>query len=143
MMEMVQTFRLVVVSVSLPIVELLELVACRHLVSILLDVSKPFGDPVLNDVGPHVDSQLGLGVLLPVLTAFTLRSFSTVSTSMFSKRLMVGADLGDFVLDVLGASGGSGTSFLLLHVNPLGLGSHHVHLHLQLLPNPKHTQIHN
>jgi hypothetical protein len=39
MMEMVQTLRLVVVSVSLLIVELLELVACNHLVSILRDVS--------------------------------------------------------------------------------------------------------
>jgi hypothetical protein len=102
MMEMVQTFRLVVVSVSLPIVELLQLVACRHLVSILLDVSKPVMDPVLNDVVPQADSHLGLGVLLPVLTAFMLWSFSTVSTSTVSKRLMDGADFGDFVFELVG-----------------------------------------
>ena len=69
--------------------------------SVLLDVSEPIGDPVLDDVGPRVDSQLGLGVLLPVLTAFTLPFFSTVSTSMFSMRLMVGADLGDFALELV------------------------------------------
>ena len=70
--------------------------------SILLDVSKPVGDPVLNDVGPRVDIQLGLGVLLPLLTAFTLWSFSAISTSTVSKRLMGGADFGDFVLELVG-----------------------------------------
>jgi hypothetical protein len=156
-----------IVVQMLRIVNLLELGTCNHLVSILLLVfPKTIGDSVLDDVGPRVDSQLGHGVLLPVLTAFTLLSYSTVSTSMFLKRLMVGADLGDFgleivgghdleglivggkdglgsllnlgllgglhvnvVLGVLGASEGSGTSFLLLHVNLLGLGSHHIHLH--------------
>jgi hypothetical protein len=82
LMVMVQVLGNVVVSFLLPI-------------SDFLDVSKPVGDPLLNDVGSHVDSQLGLGVLLPVVTAFTFWSFSAVSTSTSSKRLMVGADLGD------------------------------------------------
>ena len=56
---------------------------------------------MLDDVGLCVDSQLGHGVLLPVLTTFTLLSFSTVSTSMFAKRLMIGADLCDFVLELV------------------------------------------
>jgi hypothetical protein len=33
---------------------------------VLASTSKLIGDPVLDDVGPRVDSQLGLGVLLPV-----------------------------------------------------------------------------
>jgi hypothetical protein len=86
----------------LSIVNFLELVACNHFVNILLDVSKTIGDPVLGDVRPRVDSQLRLGVLLPVLPAFTFLSFSTVSTSMFSKRLMVCANLGDLVLELVG-----------------------------------------
>jgi hypothetical protein len=86
----------------LSIVKLLKLGACSHLISILLDVSRSVGDPVINDVGPHVDSQLGLGVLLPVLTAFTLWSFSAVPMLLFLKKLMVGADLGDFVLELVG-----------------------------------------
>ena len=40
----------------LRIVNLLELVSCNHLVSILLDVLELIGDPVLDDVGPHVDN---------------------------------------------------------------------------------------
>ena len=52
---------------------------------------------------------------------------------MVPKRLLVCADLGNFVLDVLGAGGGSGTSLLLLHVTLLGLGSHLVYLHGNLL----------
>jgi hypothetical protein len=79
------------------IISLLELVTCLHLISIHLDVLKTIGDPVLDDVGPRVDGKLGHGVLLPFLTAFTLLPFFTVSTSMFSKRLNVGADLSDFV----------------------------------------------
>ena len=54
--------------------------------SSLLDVLNPIGDPVLDDLGPRVDRQLGLGVLLPLLTVFTLLSFFTVSTTMSSKR---------------------------------------------------------
>jgi hypothetical protein len=56
---------------------------------------------VFDDVGPRVDGQLGHGVRLPVLTAFTLLPFFTVSTSMFSKRLIVGADPGDYVLELV------------------------------------------
>jgi hypothetical protein len=57
---------------------------------------KTIGDPVFDDVGPHVDGQLGHSVLLLVLTVLP---FSTVSTSMFSKGLIVGADPGDYVLE--------------------------------------------
>jgi hypothetical protein len=144
MMEMVQTLRLVVVSVPPLIVDLLELVTCSHLISILLDVSKPVGDPVLNDIGPRVDSQLGLGVLLPVLTAFMLWSFTAVPTLLFSKKLGVGADFGDFVPELvgdlnlegpsvggkfglgsllnLGLLGGLHVNFVLDNVGPRGLG---------------------
>ena len=47
------------------------------------------------------DCQLGHCVLHPVLTAFTLLSYFTVSTSMYSKRLTVGAGLGNFVLELV------------------------------------------
>ena len=70
--------------------------------SVLLDVLKTIGDPVLDDVGPRVDGQLGHGVLLPFLTAFTLLPFFTVSTSMFSRRLIVGATFGSVVLELVG-----------------------------------------
>jgi hypothetical protein len=83
------------------VVNLLELVTCNHFVNILLDVSITIGDSVLDDVSPRFDIQLQLGALLPVLPALILLSFSTVSTSMFSKRLMVCADLGDFVLKLV------------------------------------------
>jgi hypothetical protein len=63
-MKMVQTLRLVVISVPLPIVKLLELVTCSHLVSVLLKVLELVGGPVLDDVGSRVDGQFGLGVLL-------------------------------------------------------------------------------
>ena len=49
----------------------------------------------------HDDCQLGHGVLLPVLSAFTLLSYFTVSMSMYSKRLTVGAGLGNFVLELV------------------------------------------
>jgi hypothetical protein len=89
---------------------------------------------VLDDEGPRVDSQLELSVLLPVWAAFTFWSFSTVSSSMvIGFWLLVFANLGDFVLDVLGAGWGSGTSVSLLHVTLLGLGSHLVHLNDNLL----------
>jgi hypothetical protein len=100
---------------------------------------------VLDDVGPHVDSQLGLGVLLLVSTAFTLWSFSTVSTSTFSKRLVVGADLGDFVLELVvdldleGPSvGESGLGVQLRLGSLLNLGLHvsfHVSVVLDNLEN--------
>jgi hypothetical protein len=61
---MVQMLRIVVISVPLPIVKFLELGTCNHLVSSLLDVLELIGDPVLDDVGPRVDGELGLGVLL-------------------------------------------------------------------------------
>jgi hypothetical protein len=86
------------IMVQMPrIVNFLELGTCNHLVSILLDVLKTIGNPVLEDVGPRVDGQLGHGVLLPFFTAFILLPFFTVSTSMFSKRLIVGAGFSDFV----------------------------------------------
>jgi hypothetical protein len=84
------------------IINLLELVTYNHFVNILLDVSTTIGDSVLDDIRPRVDSQLQLGVLLPVVPALTLLSFSTVSTSMFSKRLMICANLGDLVLELVG-----------------------------------------
>jgi hypothetical protein len=83
-------------------VSFLELVTCNHLVSILLYFSTTIGDPVLGNEGPRVDDQLQLGVLLPVLTASTFSSSSTVSMSMFSMRLMVCAYLGDLVLELVG-----------------------------------------
>jgi hypothetical protein len=93
---------------------------------------------VLDDVGPRVDSQYGLGVLLPVLTAFTLWTVSTVSTSMFSKRSMIGAVLGSFVfelaggLDLEGLSVGSEDG--LGHLLNLGLlGGFHVNIILGVL----------
>ena len=52
------------------------------------------GDPVFDDVGLCVDGQLGHTVLLLVLTLFTLFSFSTISSSMFTKRLIVSAYFG-------------------------------------------------
>ena len=55
MMMMVQLLRIDVISVLLPIVELLKLSTCNHLVSILLDVLELVGDLVLEDVGPYVD----------------------------------------------------------------------------------------
>ena len=84
------------------LISFLELFTCLRLISILLNVLKTIGDPVLNGVGPRVGRQLGHGVLLPVLTAFTLWPFFTVSTTMFSKRLIVGADFGDYVLEFVG-----------------------------------------
>ena len=59
------------------------------------------GDSVLVDVRPRFDIQLHLGTLLPVLPAFVLLSFSTVSTLMFAKGLVVGADSGDYVLELV------------------------------------------
>ena len=56
---------------------------------------------MLDDEEPRVDGQLGHGVLLPVLTVYTLLSYSTVSTSMVSKRLIVGANSGDYVLELV------------------------------------------
>ena len=41
----------------------------------------------LDDVGPRVDDQLQLGVLLPVLTVSIQSSSFTVSTSMFPKEV--------------------------------------------------------
>jgi hypothetical protein len=55
MMMMVQMLRIVVISVLLPIVKLLELGTCSHLVSILLDVLELVGDLLLEDVDPRVD----------------------------------------------------------------------------------------
>ena len=122
------------------IVSLLELGIFSHFISILLDVSKLVGDPVLKDVGPRVDVQPRLGVLHPVLTASTLWSFSTVSTSTFSKRLMVGADLGDFVLELVvdlelegpsvGGESGLGVQLRLGSLLNLGLT---VSLHINVL----------
>jgi hypothetical protein len=83
------------------IVNLLELVTCLHLISNLLGVLKTIGDPVFDDIVPRVDDQLGHSVLLSVLTVFTLLPFSTVSTSMFSRRLIVGADPGDYVFELI------------------------------------------
>ena len=65
-------------------------------------VVRTIGDPLFDDVGPRVDDQLQLGVLLPVLPVSTLSSSFTVSTSMFSKRLMICANLGDLVSADLG-----------------------------------------
>ena len=59
-MMMVRVLRIVVVSVLPPIVELLELGTCSHLVSLLLNVVLDN----LEHVGPSVDGELGLGVLL-------------------------------------------------------------------------------
>ena len=56
---------------------------------------------MFDDVGLRVDGQLGHSVLLLVLTLFTLFSFSTVSTSMFAKGLVVGADSGDYVHELV------------------------------------------
>jgi hypothetical protein len=119
------------------IINLLELVTCLHLISILLDVLKTIGDPVFDDVGPRVDGWLRHGVLLPVLTAFTLLHFFTVSTSMFSKRLIVGADPGDYVLEFVdnldlegprvGGESGLGVKRRLSSLLNLGL---HVSLHV-------------
>ena len=58
--------------------------------------------PLLDNVGPRIDGQFRLGVLLSVLTALTTWSSSAVSTLMFLKKSMVGADLGGFVLELVG-----------------------------------------
>ena len=58
--------------------------------------------PLLDNVGPRIDGQFRLGVLLSVLTALTTWSSSAVSTLMFLKKSMVGADLGVFVLELVG-----------------------------------------
>jgi hypothetical protein len=70
--------------------------------SVLLDVLKAIGDPVFDEVGPRVDGQLRYGVLLPFLTAFTLLPSFTVFTSMFSRRLIVGATFGSVILELVG-----------------------------------------
>ena len=99
------------------IINFLELVTCLHLIGILLDVLKTIGELVFDDDRPCVDGQLGHGVLLLVLTAFTLLPFSTVSSSMFSKRLIVGAYFGSSLFS---------NSFMILilrvHVLVAGLG---------------------
>jgi hypothetical protein len=91
MMMMMRVLSIVVISVLPPTVELLELIPCNHLVSFLLDVLEGgggvvssvllstasssvlslsmtpcelVGDLVLENVGPSVDGQLVLGVLL-------------------------------------------------------------------------------
>ena len=91
MMMMMRVLSVVVVSVPLLLVELLELVPCNHLVSLVLDVleggggvissvllsaasssvlslsmtpCKLVGDLVLDNVDPSVGGQLVLGVLL-------------------------------------------------------------------------------
>jgi hypothetical protein len=79
-------------------------------------------------------------VLLLVLTVFTLLPFSTVSTSMFSKGLIVGADLGDYllehveVLDLEGprVGGESGLGVKRRFRSLLNLGLH-VSLHVNVL----------
>ena len=122
------------------IVNLLELCTCNHLVCLLLEVSKPVGDPVFNDVGPRVDIQLRLSVLLPVLRAYTLWSFSTVSTSMVSERLTDGADVGGFVLKLVvdlgfegpGVGGKSGLG-VQLRLNSLGSLGTRVSLHVSVV----------
>jgi hypothetical protein len=48
--------------------------------------------------------------------------------SLLNLGLLGGVNV-NVILSVWGASEGSCTSFLLLHVNLLGLSSHHVHLH--------------
>jgi hypothetical protein len=55
MMMMVQMFEDCVISVLLPIVVVLELSTCNHLVSILLDVLELVGALELEDLGPCVD----------------------------------------------------------------------------------------
>ena len=122
------------------IINLLELVTCLHLISILLDVLKTIGDPVFDDVGPRVDGQLGHSVLLPVLTVFTLLPFSTVSTSMFAKGLVVGADSGSYVLELVvdldlegpGVGGKSGLGVQLRLGSLLNLGPR-VSLHVSVV----------
>jgi hypothetical protein len=103
-------------------------------------VLKTIGDPVFDDAGPCVDGQLGHSVLLPVLTVFTLLPFSTVSTSMFLKGLIVGADPGDYVLELVedidlegprvGGESGLGKKRRLCSLLNLGL---HVSLHFNVL----------
>ena len=82
--------------------------------SIFLVVLKTIGDLLFDDVGPCVDDQLQLGVLLRVLPVSTLSSSFTVSTSMFSKRLMICANSGDLVGAELG-------NLVLEHSDDLGL----------------------
>ena len=62
MMRMVWAMGLVVISVLLPIVKLLELVTCSHLVSILLEVLKLVEGSEIE--GPRGDGEYGLGIQL-------------------------------------------------------------------------------
>ena len=109
---------------------------------------KALGDPSFDDVGPRVDGQLQLGILLPVLPVSTLPSSFTVSTSMFLKRSiicansgdLVGAELGNFVLKLVDdldlegprVGGKSGLGVQRCLGSLLNLGPH-VSLHVKVL----------
>jgi hypothetical protein len=123
MAMMVQVLSIVVVvSVLLPIVELLELGPCNHLVRLLLDVIEGGGGVISSVLLSTASSSVQVacelvGILIlrvraQVLMAsldlafcFVLAAFSTwyvtsVSTStLFLIMLIVGANLGDFVLN--------------------------------------------
>jgi hypothetical protein len=80
----------VVVSVPLPIVELLKFGACRHLVSLLLNVV--LDD--LEDVIPIVDEKHGHSVLSVLGVLHDLELLGNLHV-----HIVIGVNLGDFVLD--------------------------------------------